>query len=188
VIAVNVAQLLKQPTGTTRDFDFSDRPRELVSEVDLVEPIEGHAHLMRTSRGIFVSSQYRTVVRQSCGRCLEPTTLEIEGSSSDEFSPTVDVVTGHTLAEQPESDELAIDERHLLDLTEVIRQDLLTRLPLQPLCREDCPGLCPECGQDLRVARCGCARTEAAASPFAALSELLRGQGPDEPSPEREGG
>jgi len=184
MIAVNVAQLLKLPPGTTRDFEFADQLPELDQEVELVRPLTGRAHLMRTSRGIFVASRYRAVARLLCGRCVEPTEFEIEGSSADEFAPTVDVVTGHALEDQPESTELAIDERHVLDLTEVIRQDLLTRLPLQPLCRADCPGLCAECGQNLGEARCRCGQETEAESPFAGLAELMRRNASGQASPE----
>ena len=175
MISINVSQLLKQPPGTTRDLDFSDWLAELRPEFELASPVEGHAHLLRTSRGIFVSSEYRTSVRQVCGLCLWPTIVEIQGSSDDEFVPTVDVLSGHVLAEQPESEELAIDERHVLSLSEVIRQDLLTRLPLQALCEPDCPGLCPECGRELRSDGCTCGHRTEESSPFARLAELFRG-------------
>jgi uncharacterized protein len=173
MIAINVSQLLKQPPGATRDFEFTELTPELVHELQLTEPIEGRTRLLRTARGILASSRYRTAVRQSCGRCLEPAVTQLEGSSEDEFLPRVDVVTGLVLQEQPESAELAIDERHVLDLTEVIRQDLLTRLPLQPLCEPDCPGLCTECGRQLRAGGCSCKSTVENASPFAGLAELL---------------
>jgi uncharacterized protein len=90
--------------------------------------------------------------------------------------PRLDILTGQVRDEQAESEELVIDESHVLDLTEVIRQDLLTRLPLQPLCAPDCPGLCPECGRELRTGACSCANEGEAASPFAALADLLRGE------------
>ena len=180
MIAVNVAQLLKAVPGTTRDFEFSDPLTELRDEFETVEPVEGRAHLLRTSRGIFASTTYQTAVRQACGRCLTPVVAEISGSTDDEFMPRVDVVTGHQLEEQPESAELAISERHLLDLTEVIRQDILTRLPLQPLCEASCPGLCPECGRELRSGPCACGSPAEANSPFAGLAELLRRQGTGE--------
>jgi uncharacterized protein len=173
MIAINVSQLLKQPPGATRVFEFSDKLPAFDPELELAAPIEGRASLLRTSRGILVTSQYRTAVRQICGRCLTATTTQIDGSSADEFIPRVDIVTGLVLPEQPESAELAIDERHLLDLTEVIRQDLLTRLPIQPLCEPDCPGLCAECGSDLRAERCACRQIAPVNSPFAALAELF---------------
>ena len=173
MIAINVAQLLKEPPGATRKFDFTEDPADFDSEFELAEPIRGHANLLRTSRGILASTRYRTVVRQSCGRCLGPTVAPIEGSSDDEFMPRLDVVTGHVLDEQAESEELVIDERHLLHLSEVIRQDLLTRIPLQSLCSEDCPGLCPECGRDLGRDQCSCHSSGESSSPFAGLAELL---------------
>ena len=184
MLAINVAQLLKEPPGAARKFDFVGEPAELGPEFELGESVRGHADLLRTSRGILVSSRYRTTVRQSCGRCLEPTTAEIEGTSADEFMPRLDVITGQLREEQAESDELVIDESHVLDLTEVIRQDLLTRLPLQPLCSAECPGLCPECGRDLRTGACSCVREGESASPFAGLADLLRSEGLRDRSPD----
>ena len=46
---------------------------------------------------------------------------------------------------------------HVVDLTEAIRQNLLTVLPMQPLCKPDCAGLCPQCGKDRNVEPCDCA-------------------------------
>src|SRR5439155_7077700 len=137
MIAFNVAQLLKEPPGTTRKLEFSEPAAEFDSAVELGAPVEGRVRLLRTSRGILASTEYRTSIRQECGRCLDPTVVEIRGVSEDEFQPRVDVTTGLRLLDQPESAELAIDERHVLDLTEVVRQDILTRLPLQPLCEPD---------------------------------------------------
>jgi len=47
-----------------------------------------------------------------------------------------------------------------VDLSEVVRQHLLLALPIAPRCREACRGLCPTCGADLNVGRCGCVRDE----------------------------
>jgi uncharacterized protein len=176
MIAINVAQLLKSPPGTTRTIEFSEPTVDVAPDVELLRPIDGQARLLRTSRGILVSSSYHTTVRMECGRCLGVASVDVEGSSTDEFTPTVDVVTGHPSSELPESAELGIDEHHLLDLTEVLRQDLLTRLPLQALCRPDCPGLCPECGRELGRHGCSCERPREGASPFARLADLLRAE------------
>jgi uncharacterized protein len=182
MVAINVSQLLKQSAGAARHYSFEEDLPPFSDEVESVEPVRGDVDLLRTARGILASSRYRTAVRQSCGRCLEPTITELSGSSHDEFMPRTDMVTGELLEEQAESDELVIGDDHLLDLTEVIRQDLLTQLPFQPLCNQDCPGLCPECGADLRSSACSCGMASEASSPFAALAELLRRQGRDEPS------
>jgi uncharacterized protein len=53
-----------------------------------------------------------------------------------------------------------IDEHHILDLTEAIRQYIVTAMPMKSLCREDCAGLCPTCGKDLNQGKCGCKQEE----------------------------
>jgi uncharacterized protein len=173
MIAINVAQLLQLPPGTVRTLEFEDPLPEIAADVELVEPVKGRGQLIRTSRGILASVRYATRVQLACARCLEPAQTDVVGETSDEFMPSVDVSTGVPLPEQADSAELAIDDHHILDLTEVIRQDMLTRVPLQPLCTADCPGICPECGADLRIQRCGCRRAEALQSPFAGLARLL---------------
>lgn len=183
MVAINVSQLLKQPVGARRRYEFEEHFAPLAPDVELAEPVSGSVELLRTARGILASSRYRTAVEQACGRCLEPTVSELSGSSHDEFMPRTDMVTGEVLDEQADSDELVIDDRHVLDLTEVIRQDLLTQLPFQPLCSQDCPGLCAECGQDLRTGSCTCGATSEGSSPFAALADLLQRERRQEPSP-----
>jgi uncharacterized protein len=63
-------------------------------------------------------------------------------------------------------------KNNILDLTELIRQNVLLALPIQPLCREDCKGLCPECGRDLNVEP-HTHEAEARDERFAALRQLL---------------
>jgi Predicted metal-binding, possibly nucleic acid-binding protein len=73
--------------------------------------------------------------------------IEIE----EEFFPTIDLKTGLHIDWSDDEDALdapRIDEKHILDLTDVVRQELLVGLPLHPLCRLDCRGICPECGAD----------------------------------------
>jgi uncharacterized protein len=89
-------------------------------------------------------------LRRTCGRCLEPyvepATIEI----SEEYLPSIDPDSGAALP-GPDRDESvrAIDEHHELDLTPVIREEFALTEPMHPLCRPDCAGLCPECGEPL---------------------------------------
>ncbi len=79
------------------------------------------------------------------------------------------------LDEVPDEDEdeaLLIDEHHVLDLSEVIRQGLLLVDPRQTLCRPDCAGLCPRCGGNRNLGECNC--DEGLRDPrWAALQTLL---------------
>lgn len=48
------------------------------------------------------------------------------------------------------------EAREIIDLTESVREDIIIALPLKPLCREECKGLCPRCGRDRNLERCSC--------------------------------
>lgn len=180
MITLHVAQLLKESAGATRAYTFEEPLENVDSDLKLLAPVSGRAEFLRTARGILVSARYGTTAELECGRCLDPARFEVSGDFQEEFVPRIDIMTGLPSAEQAESAELVINEHHELDLTEVIRQDLLTRLPLQPLCRPDCPGLCPECGAELGRGACDCRQATVSGSPFAALGDLLGRASADE--------
>lgn len=154
----NVAQLLKQPGGTRRiyDIDAAEGPF-FGADVKVVAPFHGRLQLMRVGSGILVTGQLETRLELECTRCLTPFQTTVRFEIEEEFSPTLDVNSGAWLPQDPDQDEATlIDERHILDLGEVMRQDLLLSLPPSPVCRPDCRGLCPICGQDRNEVRCDC--------------------------------
>jgi uncharacterized protein len=179
VVSVNVAQLLQEPPGAVREFDFSDRVPAVSDELQLPGPIRGHARLMRTSEGILVHSEHAAPVILECARCLDEVRLEIKGAFDEEFLPSVDLRTGLPVALPNEDEQPRIDEHHEIDLDELLRQNILTNLPLQPLCEAACPGLCEICGQRLDSAHRGHGEEETPidpASPFAQLATLLKNE------------
>ena len=171
MIGVNVAQLLKLPQGTARQCAF-DEEASALGEAGVAARVRGQASLVRTGRGILADCRFETALAAECARCLEATTTPVAGRFQEEFLPTVDVRTGVPLADDPESEAFPIGDDHVLNLGEAIRQHVLMAAPLQPLCRPDCRGLCPDCGQDLNQGPCGCAPATDG-SPFNALRELL---------------
>jgi len=151
---INVAQLLRAPIGSTRDYEVSKVIN--VTGDGNGSLVEGKVRLMRTDRGILVKGVLDTKVELTCSRCLSsfncPLTLNIE----EEYFPTTDVFSGVSLPLPDEPGCFTIDERHELDLTEAVRQYALLAIPMKPLCREDCAGLCPNCGHNLNRGPCGC--------------------------------
>jgi uncharacterized protein len=170
----NVAALLKSPPGTNREVTIDAPSPRMHGEIILRSPVRGIARLHRTQQGIFVQFRADTTLELECSRCLELFEFPVNIQFDEEFLPTVNVLTGTPLG-APEDDALRIDEHHVLDLTEAVRQYLLTSIPLKPICRPDCPGLCPVCGREQVNGSCTCAEDEDATSPnpFAALRALL---------------
>jgi uncharacterized protein len=157
-LTYNVAQLLRDTVGAYRNVEASANLGELAPE--LAETggavLSGPIRLMHTNTGILVQGRLRAQVQMSCARCLEPVAVPLEVTVEEVFSPTIDILTGKSITPEEEDQALWIDEHHILDLSEVIRQDVLLAIPMSVTCREDCRGLCPNCGQDLNQGKCSC--------------------------------
>ncbi len=149
---INVSQQLKSSIGSIRNYEVS----EVVSIAGGDSMVEGKVTLVRTDRGILTEATLHTEVKVTCSRCLSlfdyPLTLSIE----EEYFPITDVVSGISLSLPEEPGCFTIDEHHVLDLTEAIRQYALLAIPMKPLCGQDCAGLCPTCGHNLNQGPCDC--------------------------------
>ena len=182
MVSVNVSQLMLMGPGAVREFDFREPFPDPADELHLLGPIEGHARLTRTSEGILAHSDYHVSASLECARCLDEAVAEVDGELDEEFLPTTDVRTGlpmHVAGVREDDDQSFINEHHEIDLNEVLRQNILTSLPLQPLCEAACPGLCEVCGERLGPGHSAHPdlKEEAPvdpASPFAGLAVLLR--------------
>ncbi len=161
---LNVAQLLKESVGATRSVqviaDLRRLTPELLEGVDDTDQtafcLVGPVRLLRTGGDILVQGELHAEVVLPCARCLAPVRVPVVVELEEVFTPTLDIITGQTIIPEEEDRALWIDEHHILDLTEVLRQDLLVALPMHPLCRPDCRGLCPTCGANLNDGPCSC--------------------------------
>lgn len=153
----NVAQLLKQATGARRGYDIEVDAPELDQQLVLAAPLRGQASCLRIGAGILVTGELQTAVRLECARCLTEFDWPIRVEIEEEFRPTIDIVTGIRVEQEPDQDVATlIDDQHILDLAEVIRQAIWLGVPASPICRRDCKGLCPHCGQNRNQEECDC--------------------------------
>jgi uncharacterized protein len=173
VILINVAGLLQEAPGAIRDVALRDRYLSVGPDVELAGPVDGRIRLQRTNRGILLRGSLGAPLRRTCARCLEPYVETVQLKLVEEFLPSVDPLRGHPLP-PPADDEaaLAIDAQHQIDLTSVLHDEMALTEPMHPLCRPDCPGLCPGCGRRLDVGSCSCV-TDEPDPRLAALGELL---------------
>jgi uncharacterized protein len=83
---------------------------------------------------------------------------EVELDLEEEFYPLVHSgeASLDDVPEEEYDEALLIDEHHVLDLSEVIRQGLWLAAPMEALCRADCAGLCPRCGGNRNLGKCLC--------------------------------
>lgn len=153
----NVAGLLKAPTGEMREPDVVGVVSVDDAQFEVISPVRGRAKLIREPDGILVEARLSTQVATLCSRCLAPLETELWFELEESFRPTVQVPGGPPEVSQDDDDTAThIDELHTLDLTEVVRQAILLAVPINPLCQEDCPGICPTCGHDRHEGDCEC--------------------------------
>src|SRR5205814_8305163 len=119
-------------------------------------PVSGQVRLRHINQGLLVDGQVDLTVELICTRCLKTFEQELHLELDERFRPTVDVVTGVPLPAIEEDDVFPIDDHHQVDLTEPVRQHLLLAIPIATVCKEDCAGLCSQCGKDLNLGPCEC--------------------------------
>lgn len=144
-------------------FDVDFPPRE----IDFLDPAlkqkgplkaQGVVELLSHTLGeIRVTGRVQVEIEAPCDRCLEPAPIKIDSPFDLYYRPAD---TG------PEGDEVEIDageaeigfyEGDGLELEEILREFILLAIPMQKVCRPDCKGICPTCGQNRNQATCSCA-------------------------------
>ena len=110
---------------------------------------------MRIDVGIFVTAQTKTAVWCTCSRCLVRIVQPVDVMIEEVFYSVVDP-SNRARARQREENGFLIDDRHVLDLSEPIRQYGLLQVPMKPLCGPTCAGICAACGVNLNQHLCEC--------------------------------
>ena len=129
------------------------------------------------TEGVLVTGTVSAPLTGQCARCLDPLTDELDVDFCELFAYR-DSATDETT----EQDEVFRVDGELLDVEPVVRDAIVLALPWTPLCREDCPGLCPECGQRLADVPAGHAHDQLDPR-WAALAAFRQ---PDTPTAEAE--
>ena len=152
-MVINVAPLLKQPLGTRVDYDLEESPVDPRGEnAGLLEAaivdIAALVHATHTNPGAYFEGSVDAHVAAQCARCLTPVDAPVHADFAEQYYATVPVEHGTALVEPP-LDAKTIGSDFTVDLVPLLREELILVTPVAPICRPDCAGLCPVCGEDL---------------------------------------
>jgi len=145
----NLASLLGEPVGSKMSFDIDEAQQRLAEDLR-VDFVRGTVEFTRTNRGIFVRGQLHSQTQLECARCLE--------TFSQPLDFHLEVQFGLPPIKPQEETIFPIGVKGILDLTEALREQILLELPMRPLCKPDCRGLCVECGKNLNEGTCDCVK------------------------------
>jgi uncharacterized protein len=168
--SISVADMLGRP-GAHRDVSVSAPLGDVGSALARLDgpPVRLQGRLESVVEGILVTGSVEAHVTLRCARCLTSLRSEVAVDVCEVFfSP------GHEEAAEDDSYRVVGEE---IDTEALVRDAVALALPLAPLCREECRGLCPSCGRDLNEGPCDCSfeETDPRWAPLEALRERLEG-------------
>ena len=169
----NVAQLLKEPVGSTRTYQLDEA---FTGPQRIMDSAQGQINLLRTHHSVLVTGELDISVSLTCGRCLDEFARGSRITIEEEFFPTIDITTGRSapLTENAEG-ALRIDTSHVIDLGEALRQCVITDEPMKPLCEGDCRCICPICGINQNQGNCDCRANQVDPQRGALAAILIQG-------------
>jgi len=124
-------------------------PDDLGTDVIAIKagsPVEVEVRLESVVEGVLVTGSVSGTATGACVRCLDPVSLEVDGTFQELFAYADRAAHHHEVGADADEDEVHELVDDLIDLEPVLRDAVVPTLPFQPVCREDCPGLCSECG------------------------------------------
>ena len=165
------------------DLESEEAPEDFPSLAEVVEagecvfvaPLQTRLRVVRVGEMVEVEGTVESRIRHSCSRCLmefeEPLASRFALTYAREMPEVMEDASGEEVELSAEEMGLILFHGEEVDLGEAIAEQVVMALPMRPLCREECRGLCPQCGANLNEVDCGCERPVFNAK-FAALKDI----------------
>jgi len=143
-LRLNVGFVLTLPLGDSREVPFEFSKITLAPELEMSD-FKGQTRFGRARQGILLQGDFEAWINQECNRCLEPFPYRISTYVEELYA----------LDERNATESgLILPQDGNIDLAPIVREYLTMEIPIQPICKPDCKGLCPECGQNLNQGTC----------------------------------
>lgn len=160
-LRLNVGFLINATIGTSRDFNFDYETMRLGDDLSLREFV-GTTRFSRTPQGLLLQGDFKAETDLECVRCLEVFSQPLNWSLTDLYAFNRKNIT---------ESGLLVPEEGQIDLEPLLREYALLEFPISPVCKPDCKGLCPICGENLNKVDCG--HRPGFDSPFSVLKDIL---------------
>ncbi len=144
-------------------------------DFSLGRAVRGHLMINKSDNTVWIKGRIEAEIILKCSRCLEDFHFPLDSNCEVTLLPFEDQAF-------PEEEELNVEDLRSsyyyggeIDLSAILREQILLDIPYKPLCRPSCKGLCPTCGKDLNRRKCSC-KEEVFDERFAPLKGLKIGR------------
>jgi uncharacterized protein len=159
---LNVGFIISEEVGYNHDFLFEFDEIQMADDLTLYH-LNGVANIGRTPQGLIVQGDFNSEITLECVRCLSEFRQLIHWHLTELYAFSQRSVS--------ESGLILPEDAHI-DLQPILREYALLEVPINPICKPNCKGLCPVCGENLNERDCG-HHPRQDDSPFAVLKDLL---------------
>ena len=124
--------------------------------IRLVAPVAVKGNIRLADPGVFVTGHIDTRAWVECDRCLQPVELPVNADFALEYIPGADYESSEAAELTDAEMSVSVFDGEAIDVDEIVKEQVLLAVPTRMLCREDCKGICPECGIDRNSGECTC--------------------------------
>ena len=142
-------------------FSFEEEFIPNYRDISFIEPVHIKLKLVNLGREVLVKGSLKTKVKLVCSRCLKEFPYDLEAKIQEIYLWDVPIqknISPGEIIELKDEDFKFVLEKESLFLDPLVEDVIRLNLPVKPLCRPDCKGLCPVCGQDLNIGECECSK------------------------------
>ena len=143
-LQLNIGFIAQQTIGFSRVFLFDIPHIHLPPDLTLHDFV-GQVSISRTSEGLLAQVEFNANVEAVCVRCLKEFSQPLQVDFTELFS-----FASHART----NTEMILPEDGKIDFGSLVREYMLLEIPINPVCKDDCKGLCPICGNDLNDNPC----------------------------------
>ena len=147
-MVINFSDLLSKKNRKKQiSLSFELEPFEFEGEeIRAIEKVYVEGVAISENDVIVINASIKTKLKLNCSRCLDTFIYPIDIDIEERFTNDIDLQQDGTMFVEGDS----------LDITEIIENCIISTLPIKRLCKDDCKGLCPECGVNKNVENCSC--------------------------------
>ena len=160
------------------DFSHTYQPQDLKLDderVTLCSDTEVRGKLKRSGREAVVDGHVDSCVQVDCDRCLKTIQLPVSSDFSLEYITGVDYEASQAAELTEDVMAVSVFDGETIDLDEIVKEQIFLAVPTRALCKSDCLGICPKCGNDRNAGECGCEQ-KAVDPRWSALKDLMNGK------------
>ena len=166
---------LENLEGGKSDFVHVYQPEDLnpVDErIDVIEPATVSGKVRLAGNEVFVNGHVETRAKVECDRCLQPVEIPVNADFALEYIPGSEYESTDVVELTEDQLSVAVFDGEAIDVDEIVKEQIVLAVPTRVLCRENCKGICPECGTDRNTGDCSCTTNDIDPR-WAALKKLI---------------